>query len=301
MRTTAKRLALVETSPYVTDPDALTPVEQHGGRWYKRDDLFVPFDDVPLSGGKVRQAMRLLADERERIVDEFGGVVLTATGVHSPQGLIIARVAQSLDLDCVLFIGATTVGGALMRHAMLRRATLCGATLDASARVAYEPALVAAAERWRAEHDGAGYLVRFGINLEHNPDAIIGTTAEQVANVPETVDTIVVAVGAGVTAAGVVIGAHRYLPHVRVCCVQIAGYDRREVIDRIVDGRAYCWHTIEGVPYAKLVKRFVDSARGLVLDPVYEAKAYDWMLSQPALDGEHVCFWVVGDSRAVRD
>jgi 1-aminocyclopropane-1-carboxylate deaminase/D-cysteine desulfhydrase-like pyridoxal-dependent ACC family enzyme len=282
----------------VRDADALTPMELHGGRWYKRDDLFMPYDDVPLSGGKVRQAIALLVHERERIVSDYGGVVLTATSVHSPQGLIIARVAHSLALDCVIFVGATTVGGALKRHAMLRRATLCGATLDARARVGYEPALMGAAKQWQAEHDGHGYLVKFGINLEQHPDAIIGTTAAQVANLPHVVKTIVVPVGAGITAAGIILGAARFRPDVRVVCVQISGYDRRDTIDRIVDGLEYDWHVIDDVPYSRLVKRAVD--RDLTLDPIYEAKAYDWMLERPELRGEHVCFWVVGDSRHVR-
>ena len=29
----------------------LTPVEEHGGVFYKRDDYYMPFDDVPLSKG----------------------------------------------------------------------------------------------------------------------------------------------------------------------------------------------------------------------------------------------------------
>ena len=279
----------------VVDDAELTPFELHDGCWYKRDDLFVPYDDVPLSGGKVRQARLLLRANVERIRDEHGGVVLTATGVHSPQGLIIARVAHELDLRCVIFVGATTRESALARHAMLRRAVECGAELDCSAGVAYENALMCAARRWRDEHEGAGYVVRFGINLEDDPDAIIGSTAAQVANVPDSVERIVVAVGAGITAAGVIVGARER--DVRVVCVQIAGYDRRELIDRIAGGIAYDWHELAGVAYAKHVRAVV--APGFELDPIYEAKAWQWMRAHVELD-EHVAFWVVGDSRAVR-
>jgi 1-aminocyclopropane-1-carboxylate deaminase/D-cysteine desulfhydrase-like pyridoxal-dependent ACC family enzyme len=283
----------------VTDPDELTPVEQHGRRWYKRDDLFQPYADVPLSGGKVRQAMRLLGDNRERIVDEYGGWVLTATGVHSPQGLIIARVAHELGLKCVLFVGATTTQSALTKHPMLVRALRAGAVLDTSAGVAYESALKSAADHWRIRHGLKGYFVRFGINLEDNPDAILGSTAAQCANLPEDVERIVIAVGAGITAAGVIIGAAEHRPDARVVCVQIAGYDRRAVIDRIVgDFVEYDYATIKGIPYSRLVQRSTSS--GLGLDPIYEAKAHDWMREQPGLDNERVCFWVVGDSSLVR-
>src|SRR4051812_42566523 len=91
-----------------TSVDELTPCEQHDGAWYKRDDLFVPFDDVPLSGGKVRQAMALLGPNAAEIKRRHGGFVLTATGVHSPQGLIIARVAHEYGLRTVIFVGATS-------------------------------------------------------------------------------------------------------------------------------------------------------------------------------------------------
>jgi 1-aminocyclopropane-1-carboxylate deaminase/D-cysteine desulfhydrase-like pyridoxal-dependent ACC family enzyme len=288
----------------VADPAELTPVELHDGRWYKRDDLFVPFDDVPISGGKVRQAMLLLGSKRDEIVERYGGVVLTATGVHSPQGLIIARVAAHFDLGCVVFVGATTVGGALMRHSMLRWATMCDATIDASARAAYEPALQAAAQRWRSEHDGAGYVVRFGINLDDAPEAIVESTAAQVANLPADVETIVVPVGAGITAGGVIVGAHWHRPQARVVCVQISGYERRDTIDPILerwlDGEPashYDWHVIDDVPYAKHVERSVD---GVALDPIYEAKAHDYMLAQLDLDAARSCFWLVGSSIAVR-
>jgi 1-aminocyclopropane-1-carboxylate deaminase/D-cysteine desulfhydrase-like pyridoxal-dependent ACC family enzyme len=285
----------------VTDPDELTPVELHDGRWYKRDDLFAPFDDVPLSGGKVRQAMLLLGAKRDEIVRDYGGVVLTATGVHSPQGLIIARVARHFDLDCVVFVGATTIASALTRHSMLRRATMCGATIDASARMAYEPALAAAAERWRDAHDGAGYIVRFGINLDDAPAAIIESTALQVRNVPDDVETIVVPVGAGITAGGVILGARAVQAiddrTLDVVCVQISGYDRRKTIERIVDGLPYAWHVIEDVPYATHAHCVVD---GVKLDPIYEAKAHDWLVGGP-YDDASTCFWIVGDSTAVRD
>jgi len=282
----------------ITEHDALTPIERHRGRLYKRDDLFAPFGDVPLSGGKVRQAMRLLGSARERIVTEHGGVVLTTTGVHSPQGLIIARVCRELGLRCVIFVGATTVGGALSRHAMLRHALAAGAQIDARARVAYEPVLMRAAKDWRDEHDGAGYVVRFGINLEDDPDAIIGSTAEQLRNVPSSVREIVVPTGAGITAAGVILGAAEYAPHARITVVQIAGYDRTELIGRVVGAHDYDYVALRGVPYARMLTRQL--APSVWLDPIYEAKAHDWLLEHRAAHDDRVLFWLVGDSTAVR-
>lgn len=294
-RPRAQRLRSASSSERVRDDEALTPIESHGRFLFKRDDLFQPYDDVRLSGGKVRQARALLRGQRERIESEFGGVVLTATGVHSPQGLIIARVAYELGLRCVLFVGATT-RESVIRHAMIRRALEFDAELDVSARVAYESALAKAAERWRDANDGDGYFVRFGINLEDDPDAILGSTAAQVANVPDDVERIVVAVGAGVTAAGILLGARESVPDATISLVQVAGYDRRDAIDRMSGALPYEWTSLEGIPYARHVRARV--APGLELDPIYEAKAFRWL--EARFRDERVLFWIVGDSRFVR-
>lgn len=283
----------------ITDVHELTPVERHGAYWYKRDDLFVPFDDMPVSGGKVRQAMLLLERQRQRIVDDFGGVVLTASGVHSPQGLIVARAAIELGLRCIVFTSAggksSSAGDTAMRHPVMRRVLEVGAQLDLSSRLGYEGPLSAAIARWRDEHDGQGFVVRFGINLEDDPTAVLDSTAAQVANVPADVERIVVPVGAGITAAGVVLGAAQHAPQARVVCVQIAGHDRRATINRIVGALPYDWHELHGVPYSRAVLRHVDS---ITLDPIYEAKAHDWLQARDDLRGS--LFWLVGDSTAVR-
>ena len=279
-------------SSRVVGVDELTPWERHRGCWYKRDDLFAPFDDIPLSGGKVRQAMLLLERQKAAIERDYGGFVLTATGVHSPQGLIIARVAVSLGLRCVLFIGATSVGGALLKHAMLRRAIEVGAEIDASARVAYEPALAAAIERWRDAHDGVGYVVRFGINLEDDPAAILGSTAEQVRNTPA-----LAAHRRAESASLPVADAGTYRPDVLFAGSGHRNGDCRGR-DQSVSARGHaCRHIVEGIAYSTLVPRAV--VDGFDLDPIYEAKAHDWMREHEHDDGS-VAFWVVGDSTAVR-
>lgn len=283
----------------VTDDAALTPLDERGRLLFKRDDLFQPYADVPVSGGKVRQARRLLDAHAARIRDEFGGVILSPLGVHSPHGVILTRVAREYGLRVVLFVGATTVERALLRHAMLRRAVKLGATLDASTGVAYEPALERTIERWRVEH-GVGFVVRrFGLTSERERDAILGGTSAQVANLPDHVDRIVVAVGAGISAAAILLGVREHRPDVRVTCVQIAGYDRRDTINAIVgdDTGDYDWHTITGIPYARLVRAQV--APGFTLDPIYEAKAFLYARERGLLD-ERTCFWIVGDSNPVR-
>lgn len=284
----------------VTDADELTPVQWHHGIAYKRDDLYLPFPDVDLNGGKVRQAIKLVAANLPAIRTEYGSTLLTATGVHSPQGLIIARVAAMFDLSCVLFVGATSVARALEGHAMLRAAVRLGATIDATARVAYEPALAKTIDGWRARHRGAGFPIRFGMNLDSDPASILGSTAAQCANIPDEVHTVVIPVGAGITAAGIITGCRTLRPNVKkLLCIQIAGYDRRPVINKITPHRDYDFYMSRVYPYATHVRRYV--APRFPLDPIYEAKAHEYMMrSLPSVEREHTLFWIVGDSGYVR-
>jgi 1-aminocyclopropane-1-carboxylate deaminase/D-cysteine desulfhydrase-like pyridoxal-dependent ACC family enzyme len=280
----------------VLDADTLTPVERYTPCWFKRDDLFMPFDDIPLSGGKVRQALKLLGNNRQHIIEQEGGVVLTATGVHSPQGLIIARAAQEHGLRCVVFVGATD-GNTVRRHHMLRSVIATGATLNTSARVAYEGALATAMHNWRTAHHG-GYIVKFGINLEQDRAAVLDSTSNQARNIPAEIETVVISVGSGITAAGILLGLAEHAAQVRrVVLIQIAGYDRRDTINRIAGACRYEWHSSKRWTYSTLVRCTV--APGFVLDPIYEAKAF---LLQRALGitGDNVCHWVIGDSTRVR-
>jgi len=289
-----------DRSAAVVDADELTPVQWHSSIAYKRDDLYLPFADVDLNGGKVRQAIKLVEANLPAIRKRYGSTLLTATGVHSPQGLIIARVAALFDLSCVLFIGATSVARALTGHPMLRAAVQLGATLDASARVAYEPALAKAVDSWRSAHSGAGFPIRFGMNLDSDPAAIVGSTAAQCANIPDDIHTVVIPVGAGITAAGIITGCRTLRPAVqRIVCVQIAGYDRRPVIDRITPYRDYEFMSSRAYQYATHVRRYV--APRFPLDPIYEAKAHEYMIRRIPIEREHTLFWVVGDSGYVRD
>lgn len=280
----------------IVDPDALTPVERHGHYWFKRDDRYLPYADLDISGGKVRQAQTLLRDRLDTIKGPYRGLVLTATSVHSPQGLIIARVAQEVGLRCRLFVGATTEAGAL-RHRMMRTAVEhCRATLDASTKIGYDAAIVRTMHDYQANRR-EGFIVRFGMNLDRDPRAILGTTAAQAANIPPQVSTVVVPVGSGITAAGILRGIAAHCPHVeRVVLVQIAGIERRPLIRKLTS-HPFEWHTSRAFVYSRAVH--VQIAPGFVLDPIYEAKAFlemRWL----SLPRGRTLFWVVGDSGFVR-
>ena len=76
----------------------LTPVENHDGIYYKRDDLFCPYGDV--NGGKVRQTIELIKKYKPK-------GVIAAVSVHSPTGPVISRVAKDFNIPCIIAVGGT--------------------------------------------------------------------------------------------------------------------------------------------------------------------------------------------------
>jgi 1-aminocyclopropane-1-carboxylate deaminase/D-cysteine desulfhydrase-like pyridoxal-dependent ACC family enzyme len=278
------------------DMHALTPVEKHGELYFKRDDLLQPYPDSPVNGGKLRQCYFLLERNAQLIASQHNNTVATATSVHSPQGAIVARVAQSLGMRCIVAIGGNEKSH---RHSTVKWCTRAGADVRVVTKMGYTSILNAKILQM-PEHP---FLVHFGMNLERDPDAILRSTAAQVANVPADTDNIVFAVGSGIVMGGVLLGvAQRTWAKAgwpRCIGIQISGYDRSARIGATSGWFDWQYELFidKTFPYAHEVKCKIDDT--LTLDPIYEAKAFVYMRDTLHLDGKTL-FWVVGNSAPLR-
>lgn len=277
----------------IRDMRALTPVEEHAGLLFKRDDLLQPFDDSPVNGGKLRQCHFLLQNNLERIRRDHGGCVATATSVHSPQGAIVARVARALSLRCIVGIGGNERS---REHGTVKWCERAGADVRVVSKLGYTGVL----NSKLLQLPEKPFLVHFGMNLERDPKAIVHSTAKQIENVPRDVDNIVLAVGSGIVMGGVLLGAQLYFDkRPRMIGVQISGYDRTARISAV--GGCFDWeyelHIDKTFPYAREVDCKIDDT--LTLDPIYEAKAFLFMRERLQLEGKTL-FWVVGNSAPLR-
>ena len=79
----------------------ITPVDYREDIYWKRDDLFKPFGDLDVNGGKVRQALKLFETKIDDIRNKHNNGVITAASVHSPQSANIAMVAQKYGVKCI--------------------------------------------------------------------------------------------------------------------------------------------------------------------------------------------------------
>lgn len=275
----------------------LTPVEDRGGRWYKRDDLFRHPSGV--NGAKWRQCQWLV----RRMRAEGAPLIVTGASVLSPQHAMTAVAAAESGLPSLHVVGGTTPDKA-RKHPSVRLAVQYGAALHAIP-VGYNPALQAEVRRLAEEH-GAGVL-RYGVTTDRDVAAFHRLGAAQAANVPPGLRSLIVPFGSGNSAASILTGlAEHPDPPEAVHLVGI-GPNRLswlyERLDRVGVGElpfGVAHHDLHGtgvVAYGRAVRYTSD---GIVLHPTYEGKVAAWADSHPQLlpgwgerDGT-AALWIVG-------
>lgn len=253
-------------------PDALTPVERHGDVWFKRDDLF---SIAGVSGGKVR-ACAALAQGADGLV--------TAGSRGSPQVNIVAHIAQALGVPCRGHVPSGEL------HAEVVAARAAGAGI-VQHRPGYNTVLIA---RAKADADVFGWrYVPFGMECRE----AVTLTAGQVANLPRSSRRLVVAVGSGMSLAGILHGFDAAGWHLPVLGV-VVGADPTKRLDRYAPR---WWRDPAAVQlvrpdtgYAKPAANRRFAAGGPLLDPVYEAKCLPYLAAGDV-------FWLVGMSQTAAD
>lgn len=167
----------------------LTPIQ--GGKYgpyYKREDLFSPFEDSPINGTKLRQLIYLFykyTKEKNRVV--------SAASVKSPQLPMVARVSKEFDLPCELFIGSSNFETAVKNNPMVALAVKYGANLNRS-RCAFNSALQHAGKAFAKEDD---YFLEYGISTTKKEQwkDFYSFGGKQVENIPDSVTTITMTAG----------------------------------------------------------------------------------------------------------
>ena len=278
----------------------LTPVENHKGVLFKRDDLYAPYGEDFITGGKIRQCRDLIETNLDYIHSECNSTIATASSIQSPQAPIVARVAQEFKLKSFIGFGNTTIEGALKQTGIRWCKDMGSELFVLSESQGYNNVLYA--NLHKLIESKPMFKVLFGYAAQQYRSSIIGKIAEQVQNIPDEVDVLFVPCGSAVTFTGVLEGIKSYNKTFRVVGLQPFGYDRTKDVHRNLEGMAweYDYDFQQGKwPYHQLYKRNV----GFELDQIYESKAYDMMndlLDEQYTQAKHPCFWVIGNSNNIR-
>ena len=264
----------------------LTPVEEHNGIYYKRDDLYCPWGDV--NGGKVRQAIRLFS------TSDWPGVV-AAVSVHSPTGPVISKVAKEFNTPCIIAVGGTKVEN-LDILPMMRLTRYYGAEVRIVAGHGMKNAINARVNEICEE---TGYHnIDFSHHIYSDADLTFNTNSTEVLNIPNELDVLVMSLGVGIQFACVLKGLKKHKKKVkRIIGVQV-GPDRRKLIDGYLNQNPLTEPRFdleyELVQYKSAYsKPEIQKVGNFYLDDIYEAKAHKWMLKN--IDkNQKILFWCVG-------
>lgn len=276
---------------YYKSVDDITPVEEYNGVYYKRDDLFRPFDPEPLNGGKVRQCLTLIESNLEDIRTNHGNTVATVTSINSPQGIIIARVCQEFGIHCIIGVG----GPGKNDNNICDEIRKCGGEIITLSGIAYDNVMYS--KLMELHKTRPFFVIKFGINVEESTE-IRDYIANQVVNIPDDVVNIVIPTGSGICAGSILYGMKKFGKKANVHVIQIAGFDRTKTINKIESSVPYNYVAYKKFPYSKKVKVFI--TKDFQLDTVYEAKGYDWMELNIDTVKEKTLFWCVGNATMYR-
>lgn len=274
--------------------DWLTPVEQHGDILLKRDDLYLPYGEGTVNGGKLRQCNMLL----QLVKGKYKGVI-TCCSIHSPQAPITAAVAKNLNLPCYVFYGGTTEEK-LNNYKMVQIARRYGAKTMIISRSGIHKILYGKAKKFADENNL--FVVDYGFNSQDGNlrETLIDSNAKQVGNIPKGLDNLVVVCGSGLTSMGILKGLNMYSNKPRRIWLVATAPDRQKAINEFlakenikIDYNVADLFHCKGFKYEDKVKASID---GIVLHPNYEAKAYSWLKSEacPIKPSEKTLLWIVG-------
>jgi len=276
----------------------LTPIQEINGILFKRDDLFMPFPNEQINGGKVRQAINLIHTNLDIIRKEYNSTVATSCGIHSPQGMIVSRVAKEYNLGCFVGYGRVLTEN-LAKNRFVQEIIGNNGTARTIATQGFDK--VVTYHLKELQNDGNGknfYIIKFGIDIDRNP-VVIDCIANQVENLPDCLDNLIIPCGSGISSGAILRGIKKFNKQIdKIYVVHISGEDRREVIYKIENSVPYIYVKGTGYRYGQPVLMTVDGK--LNLDSIYEAKAYDWMTNKIDCRKGKTLFWCVGNANYYR-
>jgi hypothetical protein len=288
----------------------LTPVENIGGIWWKREDKFAPLGPGNINGSKLRQLIWLFTQK------QYPGVVSGAV-TASPQLPMVAASAKHWGIPCVQVIGGKPESS--LKYDMVKMAVELGAK-SVFSNPGYAATLNAKA-RELCSNGLSGYLhVETNITLEHklNPaeriEAFHYVGSEQCKNIPDHIENLLIPAGSCNSLTSILYGLGRFRPkslkNIHLFRIMKNADEHRQWTNERLDIIRKVTGDPLPLPYKFIEHRLVDdgyctykdmmpySYKGLQAHPRYEGKCLNFIKQNPALFGhlarEKTLFWIIG-------
>jgi 1-aminocyclopropane-1-carboxylate deaminase/D-cysteine desulfhydrase-like pyridoxal-dependent ACC family enzyme len=276
----------------ITNEKELTRIQEIGGILFKREDLFMPFDNCNINGGKVRQCLELLETNQTLIELSCNSTVATQTSVRSPQGLIVAKSAEYFGFKSITAIASPNPAASVKKHKLLQLTVAISDVRNLAKTGQNKNILDSRLKELKKTEDF--FIVNFGINA----DEVMRPVINQCENLPAELDYLIVPSGSCVTLAAIAEGVRHYKKKVKhLIGVQIAGYDRNKDIQKLTTAN-YELVVDKTYPYEKAIKNF--KFEDIELDAIYEAKAFEWLQNNIDYKTNKTLFWVVANFNEFR-
>ena len=301
---------------------AYTPVENHAGIYFKREDFFAPLGYNGINGSKLRQLIYVI----NRGVNNGARRLISGASVKSPQLSMSTVVANHFGIPTELIIGATKPETA-SRHPNVQVSARFGAQFRIIP-VAYNPALQREVKQQHEAHPEA-MTVEYGITLDHtkNPAADIAAFhdlgANQVRNIPD-VEELIVPAGSCNTLTSVLYGLAKHPNKVKrlvtlgigpdkLSWVQqrlkvIGDYEGVSIMDRFVrvntgqsalpyTGIEWEHFSLHDTGFSTYQDEMKEQYSNINFHPTYEGKMMRWLKQARRLRTDNSqCFWIVGSA-----
>jgi len=249
--------------------EELTPIEKYKGILLKRDDKFVYGN---CNGGKLRQAFTLIEKNLERIIKYYDNTVVCSCSIKSPQSAIISEVCKFYGLKCKIVTFKTTKPNINLSIAQSNGAEICGTKIGWNSVIEFQTKNL------------DGFFTKMGFASED----IIESNIKQVENIPENLDYLIVSVGSAMNFISILKGVLLFNKKPKNI---IGVYVGKSPVTELSK-----YHNLP--PY-RLIKSHFSYGTALNIDnkffdPIYEAKAYKWILENLDVNKDKILFWVVG-------
>jgi len=277
----------------------LTPIEKYRNILYKRDDLYIPFKDSYINGGKVRQLISIVLKNKERILKYHNGGIITGCGVMSPQSVIATRIANEFGIKTIVCTGGNE--RTVDKYPALRNAKDMGANIRVVSKLGYSGPINKKIDEITKDNKYFKFKIGFLLDDEESLIYSLYSTASQVKNLPDNINHLVIPVGSAFSFAGIYLGIKIFGKHIDNIYAVCVGRDRTKLINKILsnvgiyDPSYVTINHFAEVPYHKKLK----FREPFEIDDIYESKAVDWMNKYLHSDGTKL-LWIVGNGNMFR-
>ena len=255
--------------------DSITPIEHYKDILLKRDDKFIIGE---VNGGKLRQSIYLIKSNYKKIVEEHNSTVVCSVNLKSPQSAITSTVCKLFNLNCNIISYKTKLPNINLSIAQENGAHIYG----------FKTGHLNVLDIYVKKY----FYNNFCINMGFSSKDVVGININQVKNIPENLDYLVIPVGSAMNFIDILKGIVKFKKNPKkIIGVYVGGTLRtinkniKNYLDVDIDYELIKYEK----PYSTEVH--IDNT---FFDPIYEAKAYDWLLKNIDTQKNKVLLWVVG-------